>query len=107
LCAAGLCIDEACRTRRCEVDLIANCLRVGHAKTHAGIRTVQLTPDSAADLERYLQMTSERPAPGLLLPTSNGTPYNRTSAATSVIKPLVAQTNVVLAERNQPACATA
>ena len=81
LCAAGLRIDEACRARRCDVDLIANCLRVGHAKTPAGVRTVQLTPDSVADLERYLQMTSERPASGLLLPTSNGTPYNRTSAA--------------------------
>jgi integrase len=103
LCAAGLRIDEACRTRRCDVDLIASCLRVGHAKTPAGVRTVQLTPDSVADLERYLQMTSERPASGLLLPTSNGTPYNRTSAATSIIKPLVAQTNVVLAERKQPA----
>ena len=103
LCAAGLRIDEACRARRCDVDLIANCLRVGHAKTPAGVRTVQLTPDSAADLERYLQMTSEQPASGLLLPTSNGTPYNRTSAATSVIKPLVAQTNIVLAERSQPA----
>jgi hypothetical protein len=64
---------------------------------------VQPTPDSAADLERYLEMTSDRPARGLLLPTSNGTPYNRTSAATSIIKPLVAQTNVVLAARNQPA----
>ncbi len=103
LCAAGLRIDEACRARRCDVDLIANCLRVGHAKTPAGVRTVQLTPDSSADLERYLQMTSERPASGLLLPTSKGTAYNRTSAATSIIKPLVAQTNVVLAERHQPA----
>ncbi|MFP5364637.1 MAG: tyrosine-type recombinase/integrase [Thermoleophilia bacterium] len=103
LCAAGLRIDEACRTRRRDVDLIANCLRVGHAKTPAGVRTVQLTPDTLADLERYLDMTSERPASGLLLPTSNGTPYNRTSAATSIIKPLVAQTNVVLAERSQPA----
>jgi integrase len=103
LCAAGLRIDEACRARRSDVDRIAKCLRVGHAKTPAGVRTVQLSPDSVADLERYLEMTSERPATGLLLPTSNGTPYNRTSAATSVIKPLVAQTDVVLAERDQPA----
>jgi len=45
LCAAGLRIDEACRARRSDVDLIAKCLRVGHAKTPAGVRTVQLTPD--------------------------------------------------------------
>ena len=38
-----------------------------------------------------------------MLPTSNGTRYNRTSAGRAIIKPLVAQTNVVLAERNQPA----
>ena len=30
---AGLHIDEACRARRCDVDLIANCLRVGQTKT--------------------------------------------------------------------------
>ena len=33
LCAAGLRIDEAYRARRCDFDLIANCLHVGHAKT--------------------------------------------------------------------------
>jgi len=67
------------------------------------VRTVQLTPDTAADLERYLQLTSERPASSPLLPTSSGTSYNRTSASARVTKPLVAQSNTVLAERNQPA----
>ena len=38
-----------------------------------------------------------------MLPTSSGTSYNRTSASARVTKPLVAQTNTVLAERNQPA----
>jgi integrase len=103
LCAAGLRIDEACRARRCDVDLIANCLRVGQAKTAAGVRTVQLTPDPVADLKRYLEMTSGRPATGPLLPTSNGTRYEGSNASVSIIKPLVAQTNVVLAEHNQPA----
>ena len=103
LCAAGLRIDEACRARRCDVDLIANCLRVGQAKTPAGVRAVQLTPDTVADLKRYLEMTSGRPATGPLLPTSNGTRYEGSNASVSIIKPLVAQTNVVLAERNQPA----
>jgi len=103
LCAAGLRIDEACRARRSDVDVIAMCLRVGHAKTPAGVRTVQLTPDTAADLERYLQITSERPASSPLLPTSSGTSHNRTSASARVTKPLVVQTNTVLAERNQPA----
>ncbi len=103
LCAAGLRIDEACRARRCDVDLIANCLRVGQAKTPAGVRTVQLTPDTVADLKRYLEMTSGRPGIGPLLPTSNGARYEGSNASVSIIKPLVAQTNVVLAERNQPA----
>ena len=48
LCAIGLRIDEACRARRSDVDLVAGCLRVGHAKTPAGVRSVQLTPDTAA-----------------------------------------------------------
>jgi hypothetical protein len=103
LCAAGLRIDEACRTRRCDVDLIAKRLNVGRAKTDAGVRAVQLTPDTVADLQRYLQLTSERPASWPLLPTSNGTRYNRTNAGASIIKPLVAQTNAVLAEQGQPA----
>jgi integrase len=103
LCAAGLRIDEACRTRRCDVDVVAKRLRVGHAKTDAGVRAVQLTPDTVADIERYLQLTSERSATSPLLPTSNGTRYNRTTAGSTIIKPLVAETNVVLAERHQPA----
>ena len=103
LCAAGLRIDEACRTRRCDVDVIAKRLRVGQAKTDAGVRTVQLTPDTVADIERYLQLTSERSAASPLLPTSNGTRYNRTTAGSTIITPLVAETNVVLAERHQPA----
>jgi integrase len=103
LCAAGLRIDEACRTRRCDVDVIAKRVRVGHAKTDAGVRAVQLTPDTVADIERYLQLTADRPAASPLLPTSNGTRYNRTTAGSTIIKPLVAETNVVLAERHQPA----
>jgi integrase len=103
LCAAGLRIDEACRTRRCDVDVIAKRLRVGQAKTDAGVRAVQLTPETVADIERYLQLTADRPAAGPLLPTSNGTRYNRTTAGSTIIKPLVAETNVVLAERNRPA----
>ena len=49
LCAIGLRIDEACRARRSDVDLVAGCLRVAHAKTPAGVRSVQLTPDTAKD----------------------------------------------------------
>ena len=41
--------------------------------------------------------------PGLLLPTRNGTRYDRTGAGSSIIKPLVDETNVVLGERDQPA----
>jgi len=103
LCAAGLRIDEACRARRCDVDLIAGCLRVGHAKTPAGVRRVQLTPDTAADMDRYLRLTADRSQDSPLLPTARGTFNNRTNAGRWVIKPLVAETNVVLGERGQPA----
>ena len=64
---------------------------------------MQLTPDTVSDIERYLRLTSDRPATDQLLPTSNGTRYNRTNASSTIIKPLVAETNVVLAERMQPA----
>lgn len=50
LCAAGLRIDEACRTRRCDIEVVAKRLRVGQAKTDAGVRAVQLTPDTVADI---------------------------------------------------------
>ena len=83
--------------------MVAKRLRVGQAKTDAGVRAVQLTPDTVADIERYLQLTSDRPATAPLLPTSNATRYNRTSASSTIITPLVAETNVVLAERRQPA----
>lgn len=39
----------------------------------------------------------------LLLPTRNGTCHDRTGAGSSIIKPLVDETNAVLAEREQPA----
>ncbi len=48
LCAAGLRIDEAWRTRRCDIDVIAKRVHVGQAKTDAGGRAVQLTPDTFA-----------------------------------------------------------
>lgn len=103
LCAAGLRIDEACRARRCDVDLVAKHLRVRDAKTDAGVRAVQLTPDTVADLRRFLNMTAERPASAPLLPTRNGTRYDRSAAGSSIIRPLVDETNAVLAEREQPA----
>ena len=103
LCAAGLRIDEACRVRRCDVDLIAKRLRVGQAKTDAGVRSVQLTPDTLADLQHYMDLTADRGASKPLLPTRTGTRYDRTSAAKHIIRPLIAETNAVLAERGQPA----
>ena len=102
LCAIGLRVDEACRARRSDVDLIAGCLRVGHAKTAAGVRNVQLTPDTAIDLERYLTMTADRPADWPLLPTRRATFHNRNNVAKRVIAPLVAETNIILGERGQP-----
>ncbi len=71
------------------------------------MRTVQLTPDTVADLKRYLEMTSGRPATGPLLPTSNGTRYEGSNASVSIIKPLVAQTNIVLADATSPRCVRA
>ena len=103
LCAAGLRIDEACRLRRSDVDLIAKRLRVGQAKTDAGVRSVQLTPDTLADLQRYIDLTADRSVSTPLLPTRTDTRYDRTSAAKHIIRPLIAETNVVLAERGQPA----
>ena len=103
LCAAGLRIDEACRVRRSDVDLIAKRLQVRQAKTDAGVRNVQLTPDTVADLERYMRLTADRPAAEALLPTRRGTRHGRTNAAKQVIRPLIAQTNVVLAEQGKSA----
>lgn len=102
LSAAGLRIDEACRTRRCDVDIAASCLHVGDAKTAAGVRSVQLTPDTVTDLRHFLQLTADRPDLTPLLPTRNGTRYDRSGAAGSIIKPLVKQTNVVLSEHHLP-----
>ena len=102
LATVGLRIDEACRARRCDVDLLAGCLHVAHAKTAAGVRSVELTPHTATDLKRYLAMTAERPDDGPLLPTLNGTFHNRNNVAKRVVAPLVTETNAVLSERGQP-----
>ena len=63
LCAAGLRIDEAWRTRRCDIEVIAKRVHAGQAKTDAGVRAVQLTPDTVADVERYLRLTADRREP--------------------------------------------
>jgi integrase len=103
LWAAGLRMDEACGVRRCDVDVIRKRVRVGQAKTDAGVRHVQLTPDTLADLRRYLDLTADTPASKPLLPTRRGVRHDRTNAAKRVVKPLIAETNVVLAERGEPA----
>ena len=103
LWAAGLRIDEACGVRRCDVDVIRKRVRVGQAKTDAGVRHVQLTPDTLADLRRYLDLTADTPASRPLLPTRRGVRHDRTNAAKRVIKPLITETNIVLAERGEPA----
>ena len=102
LWAAGLRIDEACGVRRCDVDLIRKRLSVGQAKTDAGVRHVQLTPDTLADLRRYIELTPGVPAKAPLLPTRRGTRQDRNNPAKRSVRPLIAETNIVLAERGQP-----
>ena len=52
---------------------------------------------------RALHRANDRAAASPLLPTINGTRYNRTNASSTITKPLAAETNLVLAEREQPA----
>jgi len=83
------------------VDVTAKRVHVGRANTGAGVRAVQLTPDTVADIERYMELTTEPPrAPCCRRSTA---PATTARTASSTITKLAAETNLVLAEREQPA----
>ena len=104
LCAAGCASTRRAGPAAATSTWSPGACASGRPRPTPGVRSVQLTPDTVADLERYLQMTAERPADGPLLPTRNGTLLQpQRTRAKRIIKPLVAETNVVLAERGQPA----
>lgn len=100
----GLRIGEACQLRWRDVDLANGRLRVGEAKTDAGVREVDLLPVLRDELAAHkVNAARSTGANDIVFATSNGTPRDKDNARARVIRPVVEHADELLEERgHQP-----
>jgi integrase len=96
---AGLRIGEACSLRWRDVDLAAERLTVGRAKTDAGVREVDVLPALRDELLAHKAATGHPGREDLVFPTAAGTARDKDNAQTHVIRPVVKRADELLAER--------
>jgi integrase len=72
---AGLRLGEALALRWVDVDLTASTIHIREAKTHAGVRRVDLLPVLRGDLHAY-KASLQDPTDALLFATRDGRPLN-------------------------------
>jgi len=95
---AGLRIGEALSLRWRDVDLAGGRLRVGEAKTAAGVREVELLPALRGELAEH-KAGARGPRPdGLVFATSGGTPQTATNVRRRVLAKAVEKADERLAE---------
>lgn len=95
---AGLRIGEALSLRWRDVDLAGGRLRVGEAKTAAGVREVELLPALRGELAEH-KAGARAPRPdGLVFATSGGTPQTATNVRRRVLAKAVEKADERLAE---------
>ena len=83
-------------------DLDAGWLRVGEAKTDAGIRQIRLRPALKAELERIRSARSEADPDDFIFATSTGKRQSTDNLRSRVIAASVEQANKNLRARNLP-----
>jgi integrase len=98
---AGLRITEACGLRWRDVDLAAGRVTVGHAKTDAGVREVDLLPVLREILVEHKADARRTGPDDLVFPTAKGTARTKDNARQRVIAPVVVRTAKLLDEREQ------
>ncbi len=97
----GLRISEACQLRWRDVDLANGRLRVGEAKTDAGVREVDLLPALRDELATHKAAAGAVTANDLVFATATGTPRDKDNARERVIRPVVKRADELLEQRGQ------
>jgi integrase len=102
LVLAGLRVGEALSLRWKSIDLANGRLYVGQAKTDAGVRTVDLSPDLRDELANYRMGSRFEGPDDLVFPTKNGRPQNTNNVLSRVVRGAVKEANKRLAKKELP-----
>ena len=92
-------VSEACQLRWRDVDLANGRLRVGQAKTDAGVREVDVLPALHDELAAHKASSSAVGSGNLVSTTSNGTARDKDNARERVIRPVVKRADELLERR--------
>ncbi|HYZ76566.1 MAG TPA: site-specific integrase [Gaiellaceae bacterium] len=98
----GLRIGELLALEWRDVDLANRQMHVRHAKTDAGERTVDLTPDLHDDLLAHKATTRFGGPDDLVFPAASGKPNNRSNVRTRILAGAIERANAKLAEEGKP-----
>jgi integrase len=106
LILAGLRIGELIALTWRDVDLVRGKLKIEDAKTDAGQRNIDITPD-LLDLLKVHKATSSFPgAAELVFPTSTGRPRDRSNILRQIVRPALERANKHLDEKGLPTITT-
>ncbi len=83
------------------MDLANGRLRVGEAKTDAGVREVDPLPALRDDLATHKATCGAVAATNLVFATANGTPRDKDNARQRIIRPVIERADKLLDERGQ------
>lgn len=92
---AGLRLGEALALRWEQIDLAAGTIRVGEAKTSAGVRTINLLPVLRSELRTYRAHLPDRPD-GLVFATSSRGPLSASNVRRRILAPATERANTAL-----------
>lgn len=101
LAFAGLRIGEALELRWRDVDLAGGRLRVGRAKTDAGVRTVELLPALRDELTAHKARTRFPRNGDRVFPTESGGPQNPSNVRTRTLARSIKRADEKLAKRER------
>jgi integrase len=99
---AGLRVSELCERDNQDIDLVKGRIRVGEAKTDAGVRLVDIRPRLLDELSAYRTARPVTRMDDPAFPTSTGSRRDRNNVCTRVVEPAVRRANLLRTERTQP-----
>ncbi len=99
---AGLRVGELCLLDVSDLNLAKARLTVRDAKTEAGVRSVDIHPSLLDELTSYRASDPSRVLESPAFPTRAGTRPDRANVLKRVIHPVVARTNEIRNERDEP-----
>jgi len=98
---AGLRLGELLALRWEHVDLPGGRMRVGAAKTDAGVRWIYLVPALREELTVLRASAGSPPGTSLVFPTSSGEPHNPSNFRNRTMARAVTEANELLADKDE------